>query len=729
MNPPRIIIAGTGIITSVSKDLEETGIALRKRARGLRPASLIDVGTRGSLPAGEIPDFHWSDDVPRTHAIALAAARQAIAAAGGAIPDAILVGTTSGGMPKTEIMYRRGEQNPDTYRWHGLGTIATYIAADIGCFGPALTVSTACSSSAVAIIAGMKIIRAGSALRVLAGGADAISMLTYHGFRLLQLIDPDGTRPLDRDRAGMSLGEGASFMLLEGRFGDDDDVEILGGAITCDAYHASSPHPEGLGAMAAMKGALDDAGVSIADVDYINLHGTGTRDNDAVESKAVLALFGESNVPALSSVKGTFGHSLGAAGAVECAVSWLAVRDNLIPANVGCENLDESLGIHPVMTPIDQPVRTVLSNSFGFGGNNASIAIGRSRRSGVTEPGLRTPALRVINQECITRVGFIDETVAALERNESCAGACPDELMSAALPPRRIRRLKRLSRMSLALADRIFHGLAPEARADGVFLGTAWGAQSESFDFLKNLFESDCDFASPTDFVGSVHNSLAAQIAIEKVIRGPNVTTTGYRDSFWQAVFLAGLLPTAADRHLLLAGLDEFVPGVTRLLDANAPDCDGADGGGTLLVDRFGDPVATGERYPVVSAVHVKAVQSPAEAAAAIIGALGGIERLNEDFDAVFAGISPGESPASTEILNTFVSESGFSGTVWNYAGHIGNFASAPATAVALACRFIRDGRLPAACSPQNGSRCHGILVIEPVLRPTAFEVRLDAPG
>lgn len=729
MSPPRIIIAGIGIVTPAGDTLEDNLRVLRSGARSLRPASLIDVGTHGALPAGEIPDLSWSDDVPRTHAIAIKAARQAVAQAGDAPPDAIVLGTTSGGMPKTELLMRQGDQNPWSYRHHALGSVTKYLADMLGCRGSVLTVSTACSSSATALIFAMELIRQRKAHRVLAGGADAICMLTYHGFRLLQLIDPIGTRPLDQNRAGMTLGEGAAFMMLEGHEDPDpaDSIELLGGALTCDAYHPSSPHPEGIMALKAMNGALADAGITPVDIDYINLHGTGTRDNDTVECLAINNLFGDFKLPPVSSTKGTLGHSLGASGAIEAVVSCLAIREGLLPANVGIETLDESLGIQPILSPRCQTVSTVLSNSFGFGGNNASIVIGKGRPG--SKPAVSRPesGLRVIAQECVTGAGFIEDTIAAIGRGECCAGQCPDEVMCADLPSRRIRRLKRLSRMSLALAMRTFRRLPEGFKADGVFVGTALGAQSESRDFLRDLFETNCDFASPTDFVGSVHNSVAAQIAIDMEIRGPNVTTTGDGDSFWQSIFLAGLLSDPTSRHLLLLGLDEYVPGFTNLLDSNVSNTNiGVDGGGILVVERVPEFTKIGTGSPLITPVIVNASLSEADCVQALIAAFGGTSVISSsfDFDAIFVRVSLRDKDIGTRALDGFLSRVGFSGPVWDYGTTLGNYATVSATAVALASRFISDGRMQIPGLTSNIPLKRGILVLEPGFRTMAIKVQ-----
>ena len=291
------------------------------------------------------------------------------------MPDAVVVGTTTGGMHTTERLLESNVIDPAAYRWHAAGSVAEDLAARFNCKGAVMTVSTACSSGAVAIKIALEMIRTGTARCVLTGGADALCRLTYYGFNMLQLIDPQGARPLDKNRRGMSVAEGAAMLLLTTDDSRNAVAELLGAGLSCDAYHPAAPQPEGRGAYQAMISALGDAGFSASEIDYINLHGTGTPDNDLAEARAVMRLFKDRQPPA-SSVKGALGHPLAAAGAVEAVIAGICLSGQWIPANTGTDSPDPALGLHPVMTPRKIPVRTVLSNSFGFGGNNAAVVIG-----------------------------------------------------------------------------------------------------------------------------------------------------------------------------------------------------------------------------------------------------------------------------------------------------------------------------------------------------------------
>ena len=347
-----IFITGLGILSPLGRGREATVHSLKNSVSGIRTLQVFDEASDQIMPVApvDIP-FEAEDGVPRTHAMALAAARDAMKGLDYA-PDAIVIGVTTGGMPKTELLLQAKVAAPEEYAYHGVGTVATYLADRLSCTGPALSVSTACSSGTAAIKIAMELIRHGKAKRVLAGGVDALCRFTYFGFFSLQLLDPKGARPLDRDRAGISLGEGAAMLLLEAAQNTPPHAiaRILGGGISCDAYHPTAPHPTGDGARKAMQDAIADAGLRTADIGYINLHGTATRDNDASEAMALRAVFGDP-MPPLSSTKGMTGHSLGGAGAVEGALCSLAIAESLLPGNIGCTNPDPSLGIVPLLQP------------------------------------------------------------------------------------------------------------------------------------------------------------------------------------------------------------------------------------------------------------------------------------------------------------------------------------------------------------------------------------------
>jgi 3-oxoacyl-[acyl-carrier-protein] synthase-1 len=309
------------------------------------------------------------------------AVRRAVARYG-AQRVAVLVGTSTSGILQTEIAYRqRGRDGalPDWLHYretHDTASLAQFVRAALGLSGPAWVISTACSSGAKAYAAAARLIALGVVDAAVVGGCDSLCLTTLYGFRALELLSSDVCRPWDARRNGLSLGEGASFALLQ----RDDDAPaawLLGCGESSDGYHMSSPHPEGAGAVAAMRAALADARLQPDRVDYLNLHGTGTRNNDTAEDLAVCSVFGHA-LPC-SSTKGHTGHALGAAGAVEAAITLLALRHGLLPNGLHCEQPDPALQANYLRQPQQRTIAVAASNSFGFGGSNACLIFGAPR--------------------------------------------------------------------------------------------------------------------------------------------------------------------------------------------------------------------------------------------------------------------------------------------------------------------------------------------------------------
>ncbi len=357
MTPAQVCIAGTGIVCALGRDTDQIMAALADGQSGLRLLTRFEVPHIPALPVGQSPGLVHDPDLPATHQLARMAADRAMSGCALA-PDAIVLGVTTGGMATTEDLLKRRCSSAEAYRCHAIGTVAEDLARRYHCKGPVLTVSTACSSGGGAIALAMAMIRNGSCQRVLTGGVDSLCRLTYYGFKSLQLIDPLGCRPLDKDRRGMSVAEGAGMLLLEARIQQTDAIQVLGAGLSCDAHHPAQPHPEGLGALVAMQAALRDAGLSIEQIDYINLHGTGTTDNDRSEALAINSLFKHAPPP-LSSIKGAIGHCLAASGAIEAVVAACCIEHDLIPANTGCQIPDPLLNIVPVDRPVHRAIQSV----------------------------------------------------------------------------------------------------------------------------------------------------------------------------------------------------------------------------------------------------------------------------------------------------------------------------------------------------------------------------------
>ena len=291
------------------------------------------------------------------------------------------IGTSTSGVLQTELAYR--ERDPETQTlpdWYVFDTtqsafsIADFVRLRLDLAGPCVSLSAACASSAKAFAAAARSILAGFCDAAIVGGVDSLCLTTLFGFNSLQLLSKDVCRPADADRSGLSIGEAAAFALLE-RTSRPGMLALRGWGESSDAHHMSQPRPDGAGAIQAMRAALAAARLDPHAIDYVNLHGTATPANDLAEDRAMGALFG-ARVPC-SSTKGWTGHTLGAAGMVEAAISLLCIEHGLLPRSLNTRRKDPALNSNILMETREAPVRNVMSNSFGFGGVNCSLVLGR----------------------------------------------------------------------------------------------------------------------------------------------------------------------------------------------------------------------------------------------------------------------------------------------------------------------------------------------------------------
>jgi len=390
------------VISSIGCGLDKTLDALRQRRSGLAPCTFDTVqlttfvGEVSGVDAVQLP-VHLADYDCRNNRLAylgliqdrFADAVRAAIGNYGARRVGVFLGTSTSGILETELAYRHRDPAsgalPAAFKYrqtHNPFSVADFTRRYFGVTGPAAVVSSACSSSAKVFSSARRMIAAGLIDAAVVGGVDSLCLTTLYGFNSLGLLSDQPCRPFDVARNGISIGEAAAFALLERTPDhlDADAVLLLGVGESSDAYHMSSPHPEGLGARLAMRDALTMAGLHPGQIDYINLHGTATANNDAAEDKAVLAVFGadgKCDTPC-SSTKGATGHTLGAAGSLEAVICALALRHNLIPAGLNTTQLDPALHLDYVLENRDQALSHVLSNSFGFGGTNCSLVFGKA---------------------------------------------------------------------------------------------------------------------------------------------------------------------------------------------------------------------------------------------------------------------------------------------------------------------------------------------------------------
>lgn len=394
-------ITAYGLCCGLGRDTATVLSALHAGTRGLREAPFevpFDAIT-GTVP-GDLPTIpaclsHKESRTGRLALLGLGDVLPALAAAKerwGAARVASVLGTSTGGIDRTELVHfdwfgARGAPEPpglsadyvylEQHPFHAFADLVTEFA---GLEGPSFVVSTACSSSAKVFSSARRLLDLGVADAVLVGGVDGLCNTTVRGFHSLGVMAPEPSRPFGSARPGMNVGEGAAYLLLERepRVGEPPKAWLRGVGETSDAYHMSSPDPEGLGARRAMEAALAQAGIGPDAVGYVNAHGTGTKYNDAAESKALASLFG-TEVPVVST-KALTGHTLGACGAVEAIFTIVALEQGWIPAGVGSHPLDEEVSIHVPAQVIERPLRFALSNAFAFGGNNASVLFERGGR-------------------------------------------------------------------------------------------------------------------------------------------------------------------------------------------------------------------------------------------------------------------------------------------------------------------------------------------------------------
>lgn len=299
----------------------------------------------------------------------------------------LFLGTSTSGILETELAYRQRDPQtgalPTGFDYsgsHSCYSAADFVQQALDLAGPSMVVSTACSSSGKVFGNAVRMIEAGLCDAAIVGGVDSLCFTTLYGFNSLGLVSSRPCRPFDVDRDGISIGEAAGFVLLEKASArpDPDAIMLLGVGESSDAYHMSTPHPEGIGARKAILAALQTAGLTAGDIDYINLHGTGTKSNDAAEDQAVFGVFGDKTP--CSSTKGATGHLLGAAGVAEAIISALCIQHGFMPGGLNTQTLDPSLKSHYLLQNRQQTVNHVLSNSLGFGGSNCSLVLGRAGR-------------------------------------------------------------------------------------------------------------------------------------------------------------------------------------------------------------------------------------------------------------------------------------------------------------------------------------------------------------
>ena len=391
----RVYITGLGMISAIGNNVPEAFQSLSNSKTGIGKINHLTTRYKDEFLAGEIKLSNKdladlvkdnNPDLNRNSYIAMLAAKEAVIHSGIDTKDGMRTGvissTTVAGMGKTELYYKELFEKDDhlgVLDTHDCGDSTERIADYIGNVDYVTTISTACSSAANAVMLGCRMIKHGLLDRAVVGGVDALSKFTFNGFNTLMILDREWCKPFDENRKGLNLGEAAGFLVIEGenalnKRGGKALAEVVGYANANDAYHQTASSPEGFGATLAIQQALQMSGLTPSQIDYINMHGTGTPNNDQSEGMATKAVFGD-QVPKFSSTKAFTGHTLAAAASIEAIISVLALQNNMIFPNLNFITPIAELNLIPETKLLLTPVNTILSNSFGFGGNCSSLIL------------------------------------------------------------------------------------------------------------------------------------------------------------------------------------------------------------------------------------------------------------------------------------------------------------------------------------------------------------------
>ncbi len=561
-----IQVAGYGIICAIGNDAQSVLRSLKEGRTGIGPMRYLQ-SSHKELPVGEVKLSNeemlrmlGQDEkavISRTVLMGAIAILQALEHANLDLKGkrvAVINGTTVGGMDVTEHYLLRMKEEDDLLpllEKHDCGS-STREMADLAGLQDAevCTVSTACSSAVNAIILGSEMLRTGEADIVIAGGTEPLSKFHLNGFNALMILDKEQCRPFDKTRAGLNLGEGAAFLVLQASpptpLLKEKRVFIRGYGNRCDAFHQSASSENGEGAYLAMCDALQMAGLKPQDIHYINAHGTGTPNNDASESAAIRRVFGE-NIPPISSTKGFTGHTTSASGSIETVICILALNEGFLPANHGWKEQDEAciapIGNEEFRMKNEEfaTARNILCNSFGFGGNDSAVVISKSP--------LSTPSFGECLRQtpCILAEAVIDNVEQLGELREFVSAG----------EARRMGKLMKAATISSLKALKAAGIETPDA----IITATAFGMLETSEKFLLDMLENGEETLSPTLFMQSTHNTIGSSIAIRTKCHGYNMTYSQGKDSLeWALRDARRLIATGKAKTVLVGCHDEATP-------------------------------------------------------------------------------------------------------------------------------------------------------------------------
>lgn len=521
-----IYVTGLGAVTALGLDASETWKRVIAGERAVAPITLFDPGEVRSKVVAEVRGLDVPATASRTSELAIRAAREAIADAKldvRAKRTGLVVGGTTAGMFETEDFLATLLSTPvgsaereaalAKMLSHPLSAPTDRVVAELGPFVRARSISSACSSGANALMIGALWLELGLVDAVVCGAADSLCRVIVAGFNALGALDPEGAKPFDAHRKGLTLGEGAGFVVLEREAKERAKCTLLGWAARSEAHHITNPEANGAMPAAAMKAALARAGVSTGEVDFVDAHGTGTPLNDPMETKALAEVFGAKlGEVAVSSQKGQIGHTLAAAGAVEAVLTALAVKDGVIPPTGGLHEIDAKCTLKHVREAEKRPVHVAASSSFGFGGMDTVLVLGGAERAAPVRA--RAHAVVITGIATVTPAGiFVGRDVTAAPSPSSKVTLADD-----ALDAERARRLDRGSRLAAVAVERALGKGATDA---ALVLGIAFGAVDATAEFMARLRDKGPRLVKPADFPSLVPSSPAGHVSIYLGLRGP----------------------------------------------------------------------------------------------------------------------------------------------------------------------------------------------------------------
>lgn len=569
-----IAITGEGIVSAIGLNKQEVLQALQEGRTGIGEIKYLQ-SIHNELPVGEVDlsneqmkkmlGIPSEQMMSRTSLLGMLAIDQALKEAyvdvaslrarkadGKPLRIVLVSGTTVGGMDITELCFDQLEKQKSVefLQHHDCGNSTRLMADHFGIFDEVTTLSTACSSAANAIMLGARLLKAGEADLVVAGGTEALSRFHLNGFNSLMILDHEPCRPFDTTRAGLNLGEGAAFLVLESEEMAQQrkitpHAYLTGYGNACDAFHQTASSENGEGAYLAMTEALAMAHLSAKDIQYVNAHGTGTPNNDQSESVSLKRVFGD-EMPMVSSTKSFTGHTTSASGSIETVICILAMQHHFVPANLGWKNPMEN-GILPTMGAQNLDLENVLCNSFGFGGNDSSLVISLHPKESASE------IMRDVKIKVLSKVEINSEEQLTDIRKY--------------VKPLEVRRMGKIMKSSLLSSLEALQRAGIEV-PDSIITGTAYGCLENSERLMEQIKEEGEGMLKPTFFMQSTHNTIGSNIAIKTHCHGYNVTYTQESHSLEWAIRDAELLLRSGKVKNVLVGChDESTPLFNNLLE------------------------------------------------------------------------------------------------------------------------------------------------------------------